>query len=216
MASRLVDAIRRTQPQGPYRLGGYCFGGVLAFEIARQLRSLGSEVDLLAVVDGRLTPAKRSLLNRLNLAVRFLKNFPIRLRTVLWADPPDRLLLRSKNRVGLLLREILALLRMEHARRSLHDAVDVDRIRPDDQRRWQRDHEAAQNYRPLPYDGRLVVVRARTRSLFRGLDHDLGWGPVVKGALDVRVVPGHHARMLDEPQIGHIANILAAELADAR
>jgi amino acid adenylation domain-containing protein len=215
IAGRLVDAIRRVQPHGPYRLVGYCFGGMLAFEIAQQLRQLGCEVEVLALLDARFTPAKRSLLNRANLALRFIKNLPFRLAGVLVIDPPDRLLLRSMDRLRLLQREILATLRREPVRRRLHDAHDVDRIRPADQARWQRDHDALQNYHPLPYDDRLVLLRSHTRPLFRGLDHDLGWSFLVRKGLDVRVVPGHHARMIDEPQISHIASILAAELDGA-
>jgi len=39
------------QPQGPYQLGGYCMGGVIALEMARQLRVQGQQVDLLLLID---------------------------------------------------------------------------------------------------------------------------------------------------------------------
>ncbi len=51
MAAYYVDAIRRFRPRGPYRLGGWSFGGVVAWEMARQLRAAGQEVDLLAMLD---------------------------------------------------------------------------------------------------------------------------------------------------------------------
>ncbi|MBW3571261.1 MAG: amino acid adenylation domain-containing protein [Gemmatimonadetes bacterium] len=51
MAAYYVDAIRRFRPRGPYRLGGWSFGGVVAWEMARQLRAAGEEVDLLAMLD---------------------------------------------------------------------------------------------------------------------------------------------------------------------
>ena len=51
MAAFYVDAIRRFRPRGPYRLGGWSFGGVVAWEMARQLRAGGEEVDLLAMLD---------------------------------------------------------------------------------------------------------------------------------------------------------------------
>ena len=46
-----VEKIRALQPTGPYRLGGYCFGGVMAFEIARKLVESGQQVDFLALVE---------------------------------------------------------------------------------------------------------------------------------------------------------------------
>ncbi|HST59162.1 MAG TPA: amino acid adenylation domain-containing protein, partial [Longimicrobium sp.] len=51
MAAYYVEAIRRLRPRGPYRLGGWSFGGVVAWEMARQLRAAGEAVDLLALLD---------------------------------------------------------------------------------------------------------------------------------------------------------------------
>lgn len=49
LASACVDEVRRVRPSGPYRLAGSCFGGVLAFEMARQFVERGDPVDLLAL-----------------------------------------------------------------------------------------------------------------------------------------------------------------------
>ena len=51
MAARYVAELRRVQPQGPYRLAGWSFGGLAAFEMARQLNAAGDDVALLAVLD---------------------------------------------------------------------------------------------------------------------------------------------------------------------
>lgn len=51
MAAEYVRTIRTVQPEGPYRLGGWSFGGAVAFEMARQLRAAGARVDLLALLD---------------------------------------------------------------------------------------------------------------------------------------------------------------------
>lgn len=51
MAKRACALIRRVQTSGPYVLGGYCFGGVVAFEVVRQLISAGERVQLLALFD---------------------------------------------------------------------------------------------------------------------------------------------------------------------
>lgn len=51
MAAEYVRAIRTAQPEGPYRLGGWSFGGAVAFEMTRQLRAEGARVDLLALLD---------------------------------------------------------------------------------------------------------------------------------------------------------------------
>ncbi|MGR4972805.1 amino acid adenylation domain-containing protein, partial [Pseudomonas sp. LARHCG127] len=54
LASRLVGVIRSVQPQGPYRLAGWSFGGVLAYEIAIQLIGLDEEVEFVGLIDSYL------------------------------------------------------------------------------------------------------------------------------------------------------------------
>jgi thioesterase domain-containing protein len=49
MASEYLLEIQKVQTEGPYFLGGFCFGGVVAFEMANQLRSQGREVALLTL-----------------------------------------------------------------------------------------------------------------------------------------------------------------------
>jgi thioesterase domain-containing protein len=51
LAGAYVDFIRAQQPHGPYYLGGYSIGGVLAYEVAQRLIGLGEEVGLLAMLD---------------------------------------------------------------------------------------------------------------------------------------------------------------------
>ena len=51
MANHYKAEIRRVQPRGPYYLGGYCFGGIVAFETAQRLQKDGDTVDLLALLD---------------------------------------------------------------------------------------------------------------------------------------------------------------------
>lgn len=51
MAAAYLRDIREQQPHGPYRLGGYSMGGVVAFEMAHQLQSAGEQIDLLVMID---------------------------------------------------------------------------------------------------------------------------------------------------------------------
>ena len=59
IARRYVELIRRQQPQGPYHLAGLCFGGIVAFEAARQLEAAGAAVPVVAVFDGYMPGAMR-------------------------------------------------------------------------------------------------------------------------------------------------------------
>ncbi|ARV60046.1 non-ribosomal peptide synthetase [Nostocales cyanobacterium HT-58-2] len=51
MASLYVKAIQTVQPEGPYQIGGWSFGGVVAYEVAQQFYKQGHEVSLLAILD---------------------------------------------------------------------------------------------------------------------------------------------------------------------
>jgi amino acid adenylation domain-containing protein len=51
MAAAHLASLRTLQPEGPYLLGGFCNGGVLAYELARQLRAEGQRVDLLVLIN---------------------------------------------------------------------------------------------------------------------------------------------------------------------
>ena len=60
MASRYVDALRLERPRGPYLLGGWSMGGIVAFEMARQLAAVGAEVPLVFLIDSPVPGRARS------------------------------------------------------------------------------------------------------------------------------------------------------------
>ena len=60
IAAAHIESLRSVQPEGPYLLGGYCNGGLLAYEMARQLHAQGQTVDLLVLMDPD-SPARHRL-----------------------------------------------------------------------------------------------------------------------------------------------------------
>ena len=56
MASHYIKEMRTVQAHGPYLIAGWCFGGIVAFEMAQQLHRLGEGVDLLAIFDDNRPP----------------------------------------------------------------------------------------------------------------------------------------------------------------
>jgi thioesterase domain-containing protein len=59
MASHYLSEIRKVQPVGPYYIGGYCFGGIVAFEMAQQLREQGYPAALIALFTAPLRYHRR-------------------------------------------------------------------------------------------------------------------------------------------------------------
>jgi len=71
LAKSYCEAIRRRQPSGPYRIAGISFGGVLAIETARLLKSAGEEVSVVILLDTILPDGiHRNLLSRLKRAIK--------------------------------------------------------------------------------------------------------------------------------------------------
>ena len=64
MAEAYVRSLRAVQPEGPYLLGGFCGGGILAFEVAQQLHAAGQAVELVAMIEPRDGPAPHRMIPR--------------------------------------------------------------------------------------------------------------------------------------------------------
>jgi len=74
MASAHIKSLRTVQPNGPYMLGGFCNGALVAYEMARQLHAQGQVVDLLVLMEPSPVSYLRTLretINRLGTALKF-------------------------------------------------------------------------------------------------------------------------------------------------
>jgi thioesterase domain-containing protein/acyl carrier protein len=75
MAKHCVSVVRQKQPTGPYMFGGLCAGGVIAFEMARQLEATGEKVEWLVLFDAINPQARfRPFLATRDRLKHFLKN----------------------------------------------------------------------------------------------------------------------------------------------
>lgn len=61
MATAHIASLRTIQPEGPYILGGFCNGGLVAYEMARQLRAQGQQVDRLILIEPAYPPLLHAL-----------------------------------------------------------------------------------------------------------------------------------------------------------
>jgi len=192
IASYYLREIKAVQAAGPYHLAGYSFGGIVTFEMARQLRANGEEVGLLALLDSELRfwewdKEPLSFANR-------LKRYPSRLKcllgqpgglTYLWGAVrlrSHRSLLRAFRAVG------------RPVPRTIGNIEDAN---------W----FAAANYKPRVYPGRLVLVRCSEASASDRDDHLLGWRDLAAD-IDVKETPGDHLTIVKEPNVRHLAEIL--------
>ena len=187
MATRYVTELRAVQPEGPYFLGGYCSGAVVAYEVARQLVGQGERVALLAMVEPvpperphRTSPLKWLLEQTIQRLDFHLSN----LRVL----PPGAWLAYAKERPGV---------------RSL-----VARRPPGPQAAVEAGlRRALSTYVAPGYPGRAILFRSARRRLGWAHGHDYGWGDRVAGGIEVHMVPGTHWSIVNGPQ----ASLLAGE-----
>ena len=76
-------------------------------------------------------------------------------------------------------------------------------------------YRAIREYKPRIYPGRLALFRVRMQPFFSSHDPEKGWGKLAAGGLDIRVVPGNHLGMLQEPHVKILAEQLRACLGGA-
>jgi thioesterase domain-containing protein len=214
LAANLLDAIRRIQPSGPYHLGGYSFGGVVAYEVACQLRRLDESVGLLAIFDGyapRRSYAHDRVWNNPRLVIHFIRNLPfwlvdfVRQTRQYGRRYPRRLLRQLRARWD------------SGAAPDLLDAVESPQSLPKHILEIMALHfSASRAYQPLPYDGVLTLLRIRSQSLTRTPDPMRGWGRLAAGGVVLRYITGSHNNILVQPHVRSLAQALRECLAENR
>ncbi len=194
MAAHYVAEIREAQPEGPYYLGGWSFGGVIAFEMARQLQAAGQAVGLLSLFDTySRVPVRSTRPTRL----RFIwQRLQFHVGALSRLEPAGRSRYLSRKGTSALawsrwqLRGLYPSL-VASVRRSVPTAY--DRVRAAN---WR----AAQTYVPKPYEGCLTLFRATGMGLASSDDPYLGWGDVPGVDIEVIEIPGVHRSILREEE----------------
>ncbi|HVX60395.1 MAG TPA: alpha/beta fold hydrolase [Pirellulales bacterium] len=197
MAADYIAAMRSVQPAGPYLLAGWSLGGILAFEMARQLAAAGQQTALLAVIDAGMVSPDESFDEDDFLPV-LLEMFPDEYR-------PSR-----EELQGLRPAEQLDFFR----RRAQRAGVVLGGDSPvQDQhvfQAFQANLNALLEYRPRPYPGRLTLFRAADGVTALHRAPQLGWRPWAGGGIDEHVISGEHVHLFREPHIQAVAELLDA------
>jgi amino acid adenylation domain-containing protein len=218
MALHYIREIRQFQPCGPYFLGGFCFGGNVAYEMACQLLAQGETVGLLVLLESAV-PGSGS--DGSQTQTEHLKSFLLNFR-YWWEDlsrqTPYELFCRLRRK-QLQLRKKLsrALAPSQNGSPSIElaDVMDMSNYPKDYVKYAQAHWQALTQFVPGTYPGRVTLFRARKQPLSL-TDPTLGWGRLAAGGVAVNIVPGTHERMLEEPNVQILAAELKACLAEAQ
>jgi acyl-coenzyme A synthetase/AMP-(fatty) acid ligase/thioesterase domain-containing protein len=218
MAGRYLDELLAFQPEGPYFIGGYSSGGVIAYEMAQQLHRAGREVALLAVIDHRRPDLLPGLDWNVRTIVNFARNLPHWIRNDLLHGTPGELAGRLWRKVGAAGRRLRALCTRRAYAPKVEDFFNFSRLPSRYVQLFQTNFRAVRTYVPRPYPGRLTLFRAHGQPLAPGAWHeyDMGWGSLPAGGVEVHHVPGNHDRILMEPHVQTLASQLRTSLLKAQ
>ncbi len=203
LAARACQSIRRVRPHGPYILGGYCFGGTVAFETARQLTSLGEEVRLIALFDTpapgypKLVAGHRRNWRQLGEVVRGAGKRAGRVGV--------RQLISHLDMAGQLIRKkIVAKADRRLARLELTSLIPT----AGEVAKWQERSTAM--YVPKRMNVPVVQFVARDEAISTRIldDPRLAWRDLAGSEFHLHPVRGSHGTLLKEPQALEVAQIL--------
>ena len=183
LAASYLNAIRNVQPHGPYLLGGYCFGGMVAYEIAYELKAAGEEVALLVLFDAsnpEHPPRLRSWAEVVRYRIPRLLSHGVTAEHVF--EYCEGLV---RGRLG------VKFLKWNEQFHSLTIGKN-DPAKLLDLRIRMAHRRAAIAYKPRPYAGKITLFRTIEQPLDFEDQPDLGWSTVAQGGLDVHNVPGNH------------------------
>jgi thioesterase domain-containing protein len=211
-AADYINEIRRIQARGPYWIAGTSFGGLVAFEIARQLLQLGEQVAMLGIIDTRAPgfPIPR-------------EDLSLRQRVQVWWRPllpqanQDSY---SRQNIKAGLRQILLRIWARILKRARGSAT---------RHRWRFLYVLDANvrmrnrYEPGQYHGAITLFRSESRppsELFRD-DSSMGWSRYCSGQIQLIDIPGTHGAHIRPPhaaslarELRHVMDSVASEVRE--
>jgi thioesterase domain-containing protein len=198
-----VKIIRQVRPHGPYRVGGWCAAGWIAYEIAQQLRALGETVDMLLIVDAwapgywRDLPPVRKLIAKTSY---YWARFNFHRRTVVALSSRERKdFFKERFRLwkAAVTRQMgsIPFLRMSPQTVTENDTTLVDQVQ----------YAAGLKYHARPWPGGALLFCSSEQPFGSFLPRDMGWGQMLTEQSDVTVLPGDHHKIFDDPGAAIVA-----------
>lgn len=202
LATDCIKEMRMVQPAGPYLVGGHCFGGAVAVEIAQQLQAAGEEIAEIVLIDAYrpASLANQPLVQRqlqLQQAYFWLrKNYYYHGGWERLAQLPTKIWRRIRP----------AAVTVQSAA-AQSESVSSDTV-PDPtgaipyEYRYARaqaaNETAADRYDPQLYAGRMTLFRARVQTLDWYFGPSLGWQVVAKDPIEIINIPGFFGNLFNQ------------------
>jgi amino acid adenylation domain-containing protein len=214
MAAHYIKEMRELQPEGPYFIGGRSLGGMVAFEMAQQLKAQGQTIGLLALLDtypsgyAKLFRNEKTLRAALRRGLKRTKAHLANLQTLSVSDGLSYLKRKALFAPRKMKSQIWRRVNQSYENlgrplpRMLNDIKEINSL-------------AVRNYVPQVYDGKVTLFWA-SEDLRTSIDLVEGWRVLAGGGIEVHEIPGSHLDIVKEPHVQELAKKLHGCLMQAR
>ena len=204
MATHYVNELQEFKPNGPYCIGGWSMGSLIAFEMAQQLQGLGQQVALLALIDPPVVPVdsrQKKQEDQVSLAARFIKDFVALNDSGLPKLENDFSDIESDQQAY----HICEQLKEAHIVPADFEFSQIQTLL----NVFKANLDAMWTYKPRPYTGQITLIKASKQPKEINISETLGWEKFAKEKIEVHKVPGDHYTMMQRTHV----HILAEKLS---
>ncbi|MBT4946893.1 MAG: amino acid adenylation domain-containing protein [Candidatus Marinimicrobia bacterium] len=191
MAACYVTTIQEAGFREPFQLAGASFGGLVAFEMARQFESAGKEVSFVGLLDTYASQVEQDDDDAGLLWALFEEDIDLSLDYLRTLEPEELLNYVIKQAKD------AHLLPPDFGAERFRLILQMTKISV----------RASMHYNPGHYKGKVVLFRAKG-STNENQDNTLGWKDILSENFEVKFVPGSHQNMFREPHVGVLVESL--------
>jgi amino acid adenylation domain-containing protein len=208
MAAHYIKEMRERQPEGPYFIGGRSLGGMVAFEMARQLKAQGQAIGLLALLDtypsgyAKLFRNEKTLRAALRRGLKRTKAHLVNLQGLSVDEGISYLVKKARFAPRKMKSQVWRRIYQSYENfgrplpRMLNDIKEINSL-------------AVREYVPQVYDGKVTLFWA-SEDLRTSIDLVEGWRVLAGCGIEVHEIPGSHLDIVKEPHVGELATKLSS------
>ncbi len=203
ISALLVDELLSAQPSGSYSLGGWCYNGLVALEMAQQLRNMGKQVDLVSLIDASGKSKLFKFAHKVNSSVGTLRFHLSQIFKLSFKDKWHYIKARVKN--------------------SQSDPDNLNAKTKKEEFKFDQEAvdvlgKASDDYSPRHYSGRILLI-VGTEQVVHGqkdikhfdlswLFPNFGWGNLFHGKVHLAKIKCDHLELMEEPWCEEIGQII--------
>ncbi len=200
IAAHYINEITKHNPNGPYALAGYSFGGLIVYEMVKQLKASGKGVFLVGMLDSAVSesdfhkPFSTRLYNRIS---TFFKKVGYTLKLSL-KDPVFIIGFRYRS--------------LKKNIRSLLERLNIVKKSNDNKNVWiytknafEAINIAYDNYKPTPHFCTIDLFKCGNQPYYLPDTKFLGWKPYALENLNIHDIPGDHSTIFEYPDVKGVA-----------